>query len=541
MRESSDVNSLIARVDFAFQERGTYESTMQEIRDFVRPFARSFTATDVLGGKDRDKIFDGSGEFAAEILESTVHGELANPADRWFELSVGEPQIDRRVDVAAWYEDTENRMYRIFGDRRSRWGFDNAPWFGECCDYGTSVMELADRPGDIPLYRATSMVECAIEENAEGVVDTLYRKFRLPAERAVGFFGDHADGKAKKAAASESAAEQTKPMEYARIVRPMGDTDGVGRKFSSHYVSLDSKEIVRIEYFFEFPFAVPRWRVRGAGEGYGRGSGHRALADIKTLQRAMYNQMRGVEKTIDPALMMPDDGVFGPVVLSSGAINVYSAQRFMFSQRKPIEPIDTGSRPDVGDVFMDGIRARVDAAYYGPLLRTPRDPRMLQDQILDIQEERARVLGPIFERIQTEGLDVIVDRTLAIGLRRGLFLPPPAALEGREVRPVFRNPFAQARAVSTARAIQRFLNMNLPLADRKPEVLDNLNEDEAFRQSGEGLNVPATIFRDPRAVAKMRQERQERIAAMEQAQIAEQTGKAAQMGAQAAQTFQGAA
>lgn len=523
----------IAVSDRLFNNRATTENHLQDIRDYIHPDSQSFTSTNTPGEKSRSKILENSTEVVSDLLAETAHGELTNPADKWFELETGDERLDSQREVKIWLEDTERRLYEVFDDPRTRWAADIGIWYKELVDFGTAVLAIFHEFGEGVRFKHYPLAGIALAQNILGVVDTVHFKFELSAAAAFKKWGEAAGPATAKLAQDDSKAEEL--VDFIRIVDPLEAPDSAGRKFRSLFINKKEQITVEEKAFFEFPFMVARWKRRG-NEVFGRGPGHMALPDVKMLQRQARAKIRGEEKLVDPPLAVPDDGIIGPLTLNGGEVNVFRADLLRGSQ-SPIQTVESGARPDVGREGMADTKANIANAYFAHLLRVPRDPRMLQDQILDIAEERARVMGPVFGRVQSEGPGTAVDRVLQILLRTRSTLPPPRALENREVKVKFKNPFAQARAVTDARAINRTVNMIIPWSERDPSVLDNVDFDKSSRLAAAGLSAPLTMFRDPRDVVAIRQRRAEAEARAAEAAIAKDEGAAAQSTAQAVQSL----
>ena len=71
------------------------------------------------------------------------------------------------------------------------------------------------------------------------------------------------------------------------------------------------------------------------------------------------------------------------------------------------------------------------------------------------------------------------------------------------------------------------------MAGFAPEVLDNINVDEALQIIGERMAVPSAVMRSQEEIAQLREQRQQQMAMQEQlsqaSQVAEGAGKAAPM------------
>src|SRR5262249_32263241 len=111
--------------------------------------------------------------------------------------------------------------------------------------------------------------ECVVAENALGVIDTVYRKFKMTGRQAAQQFE------------MKNLAEQTQKqieqdpfcnIEFLHCVKPNDDYEGElgDKRFNSIYVETDRRKEVKRSGYHDFPYQVPRW-MQCAGESYGRG------------------------------------------------------------------------------------------------------------------------------------------------------------------------------------------------------------------------------------------------------------------------------
>jgi hypothetical protein len=93
---------------------------------------------------------------------------------------------------------------------------------------------------------------------------------------------------------------------------------------------------------------------------------------------------------------------------------------------------------------------------------------------------------------------------------------------------VYIGPLARAQRTDRVASIERYVCFIAQLEQVDPEVLDVADFDEAARQAGRDLSVPAELMRDPKEVEKLRAERQEQQKAMQEAALQQAQGDAAQ-------------
>ena len=151
-------------------------------------------------------------------------------------------------------------------------------------------------------------------------------------------------------------------------------------------------------------------------------------------------------------------------------------------------------------------------------------------EIDERHEEKLLMLGPVLERLHTELLNPLIDRTFNIMARNDLLPPAPEELAGVTLKVEYISVMAQAQKAIGTGAIERLAGFVGNIAAAKPEVLDKFDADQSIDEYAEMLGVPPKIVKPDDIVQRIREERQ---AQMEQQMAMEQ----AQMGAQAAKVM----
>jgi hypothetical protein len=162
-------------------------------------------------------------------------------------------------------------------------------------------------------------------------------------------------------------------------------------------------------------------------------------------------------------------------------------------------------------------------------------------------DEKLLLLAPVLERIHTELLIPIIDKSLEL-LMNGGFLPqPPDELVGMEIRPSFVGVLAQAQLQHNTQAINTTIGTAMSIAQGGyPQIFDKIDFEQAIDASSIINGVPPRIIRSDDDVAQIREQRAAQEAEMREAQEAmagvqaiKDTSEAARNVSQAAQ--QGAA
>jgi hypothetical protein len=137
---------------------------------------------------------------------------------------------------------------------------------------------------------------------------------------------------------------------------------------------------------------------------------------------------------------------------------------------------------------------------------------MTATEVLQRQEEKMRILGPVLGRLQSELLSPLIIRIFNIMLRNGLFQPAPGVLQSQELNIEYVSPMALAQRSQELQSIMRGLEIFGSLGQTMP-VMDYIDENGFIKQIIDILGLPAKMIKSDAQVQQIREER-----AMEQQQ-----------------------
>ena len=509
----------LQRLDSLKQLRSTFDNHWEEVRKITFPTAAEFTTRAIRGAKLHKDVYDGSAEMASETLAAAFFGMATNPATKWLGLVPENMALMEADGVAGWMEQATQAMLAMFNSPRTNFATQQFLKLQNFVSFGTGPQFIAELPGGVPLFQTAALAECFIAEGPEDRVDTVYRLYTRTARQLFDRFGGRLDADTIKKA--DDPKRQDDSIECLHVVEPRPDADREpGRidvrnmPWREAFITVEKKHLVAESGFTEFPWVVPRMNPR-PGEVYGRGRGMTALADAKMLQRSMKSTIRASEKSTDPPIQIPDDGVMGPIRMTAAGINVIRADLLA---RGGIRAIDTRADPRGGEDFNQRIRERIDRAHWLPILEAFTDPKMTATQIIKLDEQTLRFIGPMLGRLQLEDLAPMIDRCFPIMLRGGRFARPPRALEGQRVGVEFVSPIAKAQRLEEARGLAETLDLLGPLLQDREDILDNLDTDKAFRGVANLRGVPVDWLRSLRDRSAIRAARNQAAAQAAQSQ-----------------------
>lgn len=512
-------------------DRTQWETHWQEVMDYIVPRKAEINTTRTPGDKRGNELYDSTAIQANELLSSFLHSMLTSLTTRFFDLVPEDATFAEDDEVKEYLQECADRMYRLLNS--SNFQTEVHEIYIDQGSIGTACLYEGEHPTNHIHFSARSMKEIFVEENNLGLIDTVNRKFSWKPRQIVQEFGED---KLHPWVVEQYKKGCDDPWEIIHTVEPSMEK-GI-HKFKSRYFLKEHRLFLDKKGFHEFPYMVPRW-TKVSGEVYGRGPGMQCLPEVKMINKMEEAVIRGAQKTVDPPMMVSDDGVIGRVRLTPGGLTVVRP----FSE-VPIRPLITDARIDFGIQMTEMTRQRIRAAFYVDQLQLSQGPQMTATEVNQRTEEKLRLMGPVLGRQHFEFLAPLIDRTWGIMERKGLLPSPPPKFAGRKINVQYSSMIARAQRMSEGQNLTRAIAVAAPIAQAKPDVLDNLSGDKAFRYIMDIYGVPQKIMESTRDIQKMRQGRaeaqqaaMERDQEMHEADVASKTlpGAAQMQQAQAAQ------
>jgi hypothetical protein len=228
----------------------------------------------------------------------------------------------------------------------------------------------------------------------------------------------------------------------------------------------------------------------------------KCLPDIKMVNKMKETTIRGAQKTVDPPLLMEDDGVIGSVRLTPNGVTMVRAGR-----ENALRTLNFDARIDFGFQVIEDVRRSIREAFYFDMFQLAQGPQMTATEVMQRTEEKLRLMGPVLGRQQSELLRPLIERLYGIMYRRKLIEQPPMILSGRKIDVQYSSLVARVQRASDSQSIQRAFGSIAPFIQVDPKVVDNFNLDEAARHIADINGVPQKLIRDRDEIEKIRQAR----------------------------------
>ena len=517
-------------------QRGTWETHWQDLTNFVLPNSADFNLQRSKGDKRSTLIYDSTGVHSNEMLAAGLHGMLTNPASDWFSLRLKEPQqgMEDQAEVKDWLEDTAGAILSELSAPDVAFPSHIHEYYLSLCSIGTACMfigEPAQREGIS--FRAIHIDEIYIAESADGIIDTVFRQFKMTVRQIVQKFGE--DSLSPRIKRMYEKKDYDKEVELLHCVYPREDVQK-GKKaatmlpVASVYLDEKDQHVLAEGGFDEMPYMVSRWS-KAIGEVFGRSPAMTALPDIKMLQEMMKTTIKAGQKIVDPPLLVPDDGVLGPVRTIPGGLNYYRS-----STGARIEPLLTGGNIPISFQMMEDLRNRIRMTFFLDQLQFQGGPQMTATEVIERTERTLRLLGPTLGRLQSEFLGPMIERIFGVLSRAGKLPLAPEILSEQQLKIEYVSPLARAQRQTETQGIMRTLEFIGPIAGMDPQAAQIVKGADTVRHIAELNGVPPKLLKSDDDLMEEAKAQQQAMAAQQQMMQGAQVMDMMQKGAIVAKT-----
>lgn len=532
---SQQEQDTIRRLEKIFAELTTYRNVFagqwEEAAILVDPDSRNtfyYGSYNFPGMKKTQQQVDAT---TALVLQQfcAISNSIITPRNRFWHGLCGDPYLMKQKDVAQYYEDVREILFRnryrgsagFEGQNFRKWkstgAYGNSVMFIDCLDRRVN----GERPG--LRYRACPLGECFFAENHQGIVNTMVRWWRMTAQQCLEKFGEEWVPGQLWPALQQNL--QT-PYQFLHVVTPRDPNeydperlDAKGKRFASYYMSIEGKCLVAEEGGYRvFPYAVSRFEQM-PNEVYGRGFIQLSLPSIKTLNAEKSMFLKVGHRAADPVLLTADDGLVGfdytPGAMNKGGMN---------PQGQPlVAPLPVGN-VQVSLEMMQEERGIIEQFGGTPLFKTlMQNPNMTATQVVEMLNERAMLVAPVMGREHAEYVNSLVPRELDLLSAMGCLPPMPPAL--KEAQGYYEvtdtSPLAlQAKGASRQAAGMRVVDAlrQISMDTQNPAVMDRVNVDNMAQDWMVDSDLPPGWINDDQQMAKIRQGRAQAQQAQQQIQ-----------------------
>lgn len=498
-------------------ERGTFEQHWDEVAQYVLPAWSGSFQNESLdrtpGQKLTAKQFDTTAATGLERFISVVESLLTPEASKWHKLQASVPELNKDRDVRAFFEALNNSLFQYRYAPKANFVPQNGQVFMSLGAFGTGSMFIDAAEGEPGLrYRSIHLGETFFVENHQGIIDKVIRRFQLTSRQAQSWF--KAD--CPKEIIDGSQSNAMRKYWFLHCVKPNSERDPKaidykGMGFSSYYAAEISRKVIRREGFRSFPYAIARDR-RAPGEIYGRSPAMRVLPGIKTLNDMKKTVLKQGQRTVDPVLLLHDDGVMDGFNMQPGAANYGGVTA---DGRPLVHTLPVGNIA-IGKDMMDDERLAIKDAFLETIFQILTEhPEMTATEVVERVKEKNILLSPTIGRQNSEYLGPGIEREIDLFTQQRLLPPmPPALIEAKgQYKIVYTSPLAKAAQAEEASGLLRTIEWagKTAMETQNPEIMDHFNWDVIVPEMADIGAVPISWINAPEAVMAKREQRAQQM------------------------------
>lgn len=284
--------------------------------------------------------------------------------------------------------------------------------------------------------------------------------------------------------------------------------------YASFTIEAQSKHILKESGFEEFPCVVSRFK-KIPDSHYGLGMSSMVISDAKTANQIMKLSLQTAELNLGGLWIAQNDGNINPHTLRIRPNAIIAANTV-----DSIKRLDTGSASvGLGLDFLQHFQAKIKRTLMSDQLTPQGSSPLTATEIQARVQVYRNQLGSIFSRMQSEYLQVLLERTWGLAMRSGVLpLAPQELMQASRISFNFINPMAASQKLEWVTAIQNLMLNVSQIAELDQTVMDNLNLDAMVQVMSDALAVPIEVLRTDEEIAQLRQAKQEQQQAMQEQQ-----------------------
>lgn len=525
----------------------------RELADYLLPRRYKWLITPnqmSRGSPINQHILDSTGTLAARNLASGMMSGISSPTRPWFRLKIGRIDSTQTNPISLWLAECERLMMLVF--QESNFYDSMAVLYFDLVIFGTAILIIYEDFDNVIRCVNPCYGEYYLDIDAAYRPTIFYREFTMTVKAIVDEFGLDNVSQTVRALYEKGKSQSAEGSGWSREIviahgiEPNNGPDyfGVPKHFKFREVywewggtaspqggSTAPTGFLRKRGYAEQCAIAVRWDLV-SNDAYGRSPGMDALPDVKQLQLEVRRKAQAIDKTVNPPMVADIQLKNQPASLLPGGVTYVSGM--MAAGNSGFAPAYGNWRPDINAISQDlmEIRARIKQVFFNDLFMTASQFETRSNVTAvewDMRKAESMVLlGPVLERVENEGLKMVIERVFPIMARAGILPPPPPEIAGHDIQIEFISMLSTAQAAAATSGIERLLQIAGGLAGVDPAVMDNIDIDFTLDKYSSLMNNDPRMIRSPQQLALIRQQRQQQQQAEADAERAEKLAQGAQ-------------
>lgn len=539
---SDEANTLLNEYESLWQQQANFRTLWNTVAQYVMPAWDNFIGEFSEGVNRNTRIFDSTAITANERFAAAMEAMLTPRSQVWHKLAADDEMLAGDNEVQK-YLDQVNKI--LFGARyhpEANYASQTDECYMSLGAFGNNALFTDEVIGRSLRYRSFPLSEIVWAINHQGMVDTLYRKFRYSAKQAVQHWGKANVPQSIQDMFAKAPLEQK--LEFLHVIRPNQDFKQYeygpgGQRFECWYIFLGDKSVIEKGSYRTFPCAIGRYRV-APRENYGRGPAITCFPDIRTANEMVKTNLRQGQKAVDPPILLSEDGVLNNFNQRPGANNY----GMVSADGKPLAiPFESKGNFQIATEMLTDVRNTMRDTFLNSLFQIlVQNPNMTATEALIRAQEKGELIAPAMGRQQSEFLGPQIHREIDLLSNAKQFPPPPMQLlkSGRGIKIEYTSPLARALRAEEGSAIMNTVSDVAQMMNIDPSVRFLVDFHDAAREMAQIRGMPAKLLRNEDQVKALLEQANQQQETQQAAVQAPQVAMGVKNLAQAASFAQGA-
>lgn len=497
--------------------RGNWDTFWQEVAERCFTDQADFNVTRSPGTRRTQRVYDSTASMAVDRSASAIVGLITPKSEKWHTLTTDNDELNKSQNVKRYFDDVTKILFANRYAPKSGFATANYQSVRSLMGFGTGQMTLNENKiGRGIVYQPLFLGDMFFGVDNFGIIDTAMRNFKFTKRQAIQEWGEEAIPEKVRRDKGDNQ------FDFCHIVHANedyieGSISPDKRKYKSvYFFKEDMERPLNEDGYYTFPFPVCR-EISSPNEIYGRSPAMKMLPEIKGLNEMRKTNLMAGQFAVTPPLLAPsmNQGVaqlgsgpmqvnWKPAGVTYGGVNAQGQQM--------IHPMNTGSRPDIGQQMIEESRRVVNDSFYLSLFQIlVETPTMTATEVLARTQEKGILLAPTADRLEQEYLGPMIERELDILYRQGLLPELPGELidAGGEYTVKYESPLTRAQRSNQSIGINETFNMAMQASSVDPSILDRVNLDEMLKQTADINGTPASIIRSDTETEELRAGREQ--------------------------------
>lgn len=474
-----------------FADKRTVDSLWQEFALNFYPARADFTTERDQGDEYSDHLFASYPVMARRELGNMLD-EFLFP-DKFFSIHVDDEELDEGDHERAFLERLGEIQWRAMTDPVAQLVKARGQTNHDLATFGNAVLYYClNTAGDALLFRNYHLRDCTWTENAEGVIDCHYRKWKPTARQLERQFPKTISQDVKKALDGPDK-DPDKPFECFHVIMPSRLYDYKtkrGKRFPyiSLYVEIESETVLEETGVSHFPYVVPRWQVI-SGTVWGASMATDVLLpDARTIQVVMRTLREAGEMHVNPPMLAFMDAIRGDLAMYPGGVTISDIE-YDGKLADVLRPItrDKSGFP-IGEEIAKSLKEDIRQGFMLDKMSLPETytGKMTATEIRRRTQEHIRAASPISKPLQQEYNFPLCDGVFQL-MRENNAFPfheMPESLADKDIKFKFRTPLDDLMEQNEAHGfVAGLTEVLIPAAQVKPALVAIANLDKGVRDS----------------------------------------------------------